>query len=80
MPSLRRLSGREVIRIFESFGFEVISQQGSHVKLRRETGDFGRQTLVVPNHPEIDTGTLRSIMRQAGRYISEAELRDHFYA
>jgi hypothetical protein len=35
MPRLRRLSGSEVIRILEDFGFAVLTQRGSHVKLRR---------------------------------------------
>jgi len=34
MPKLRRLSGDEVIRILERFGFAVYTQKGSHVKLR----------------------------------------------
>ena len=39
-----------------------------------------RQTLTVPIHDEMDTGTLRSILRQASRYVPEVELRDHFYS
>ena len=35
MPKLRRLSGAEVIRIFELFGFVIQAQRGSHAKLRR---------------------------------------------
>ncbi len=77
-PKLRRLSGPEVVIILRSFGFEVISQKGSHAKLRRFTGSGDKQTLTIPIHDELDTGTLRAIMRQAGRYISEEELRPHF--
>ena len=42
MPKLRRLSGADVVAIFEGFGFELVSQRGSHVKLRRVT-ETGKQ-------------------------------------
>ena len=35
MPKIRALSGSELIRIFESLGFSIIGQKGSHVKIRR---------------------------------------------
>ncbi len=44
---LKDLSSKEVVSIFESFGFTVYSQKGSHIKLRRQTA-FGKETLVIP--------------------------------
>lgn len=79
MPSLRRMSGREVIAVFLSFGFEVASHRGSHVKLRRITPHGERQILTIPSHDELDTGTLRATIRQASRYIPLEELRRQFY-
>jgi predicted RNA binding protein YcfA (HicA-like mRNA interferase family) len=79
MPKLKRLSGSDVIKIFASLGFEQIAQRGSHVKLRRVLADGSRQTLTIPAHDELDTGTARAIYRQALRYITEEELRPHFY-
>ena len=80
MPKLKSLSGREVIKTFLSFGFNVAAQKGSHIKLARVQKDGTRQTLTIPNHSEIDKGTLRAIYRQALRYISEDELKPHFYS
>ena len=80
MPKLKNLSGREVIKVLLSFGFEVASQKGSHVKLRRILLDKTKQTLTTPNHPELDAGTLRAIYRQALRYIPDADLRTLFYS
>ncbi len=78
MPKLRRLSGGEVVAILARFGFTVVSQRGSHMKLKRVvTG--GTQTLTVPAHSELDPGTLRAIMQQAARFIPEQDLRPHFY-
>lgn len=77
-PKLRRLSGQQVIRVLRRFGFDVVTQRGSHAKLRRITGSE-RQTLTVPTHRELDVGTLDAIFRQASRYIPPAELRPHFY-
>jgi hypothetical protein len=38
------------------------------------------QILTIPAHSELDTGTLRAIVRQAGRFIPESELKPHFYS
>ena len=78
-PRLRRLSGRDVVTILGRFGFAVHSQRGSHVKLRRAGTGGERQTLTIPLHDELDGGTLTAIMRQASRYVSEEQLRPHFY-
>ena len=80
MPKLRRLSGAEIVSILNRFGFAVYSRRGSHVKLRRELSDDSVQTLTVPAHSELDTGTCRAILRQASRFIPEKELRSHFYS
>ena len=79
MPKLKSLSGREVIKIFEYLGFSVLSQKGSHVKLRKILTDGTSQTLTIPNHKELDKGTLKAILRQAGRYVSEKDLKSYFY-
>ena len=78
MPKLKRLSGKEVIAMLKQFGFEVHSQKGSHVKLRRPSIS-GKETLTVPNHRQLDTGTCRAIYRQACRYIPESDLFRYFY-
>jgi predicted RNA binding protein YcfA (HicA-like mRNA interferase family) len=79
MPKLRTLSGGDLIRMFARFGFREISRRGSHVKLRRVLVNGVRENLTVPSHDELDRGTLQAIYRQASRYITEAELRSHFY-
>ena len=78
MPKLRRLAGRNVLTILHDFGFLQVSQRGSHVKLVREVAGT-RQVLTIPLHTELDSGTLRAIFRQVSRFISEEELRPHFY-
>lgn len=79
MPQLKVLSGPDLVRIFSLFGFTVTAQKGSHIKLLRVAPGGLRQILIVPNHSELDRGTLRAIYRQALRYISEEKLREHFY-
>lgn len=79
MPRLRRLSGGEILQILRDFGFEPLSQRGSHIKVRRLI-DGQAQTLTVPNHREMDRGTLQAIFRQASGFIPETELRGRFYA
>lgn len=59
------LSGRDVIKVLKKIGFEEKRQKGSHIILVKE-GEEGKRAVVVPNHREVDKGTLLEIIRQAG--------------
>jgi len=61
---LPRLSGREVIKALLKTGFKEARQKGSHIILIKQSTK-GKKALVVPNHKEIDKGTLLEIIRQA---------------
>ena len=56
MPKLRRLSGHEVVAILKPFGFLVVAQRGSHMKLKR-IGPDEAQVQTVPAHASLDVGT-----------------------
>lgn len=62
MSKLPQVSGRECIAALQRLGFVAVRQRGSHVTLRRAE-PFAQ--LVVPDHKQLDRGTLRSILRQA---------------
>lgn len=79
MAKLRTLSGKDLLRIFAAFNFQELSQKGSHIKVRRVLPSGIHQTLTIVNHAEVDRGTLHAIYRQALRFITEDELRRHFY-
>ena len=49
-------------------GFIVLRQHGSHLILRRQE-PFTQ--IVVPDHPELDRGTLRAIIRQTGMTVDQ---------
>ena len=62
--SLKPLPYRIVKKKLEAAGFEERPARGSHRKFVKFTRE-GVITAVVPQHREIATGTLRSILRQA---------------
>jgi len=61
MPKLPRISGKEAIKVFETLGFKIVRQRGSHVVMRK--GDRG---CVIPLHKTLAIGTLKSVIKQAG--------------
>jgi len=65
---LPRISGRECVRALAGVGFYTRRQHGSHIILRR---DDPYAQVVVPDHRELDTGTLRAIVRDAGLSVAE---------
>lgn len=55
-------SGKNVIKILtKEFGFFVVSQKGSHVKLKKLT-PHGDIITIVPMHRELARGTLRGVV------------------
>ena len=64
MVKLRVLSGREVCRILAQHGYKEIRQRGSHIIMQKKT-ESSTITIPVPNHKELRSGTLLSIIRQS---------------
>lgn len=62
MPKL--FSAKQTINALRRAGFVIVSQKGSHIKLRGiSKGKL--HTVIVPNHKEIPRGTFSSILDQA---------------
>ena len=68
MSNLPRVSGKECVKALTGVGFFVRRQHGSHLILRRKE-PFTQ--VVVPDHAELDRGTLRAIIRQAGITVDQ---------
>jgi predicted RNA binding protein YcfA (HicA-like mRNA interferase family) len=68
MPALPTLSGRDLVKILESFGWKAVRQRGSHIILVK---DNHIATLSVPDHKEVAKGTLRSLIRAAGITVDD---------
>ena len=68
MPKFPCISGTKAAKALERLGFERRRQRGSHLIMRR-----GSSVCVVPMHREIDPGTLRGVLRQAGVSLEEFE-------
>ena len=62
------LSGRQVVRAFELFGWQVARQASSHIVMTKP-GEL--VTLSVPDHKEVARGTLRSLIRSANLTVDE---------
>lgn len=58
------MSSKEMLKLLKENGFGVISQNGSHVKLKNpETG----KTVIVPYHSkDLKKGLEQAILKQAG--------------
>ena len=68
MSGLPRISGRECAKALGKIGFYLKRQESSHMVFRR---DDPFSQVVLPDHKELDRGTLRAIIRQAGLSVDE---------
>jgi len=61
MSRLPQVSGRDVVRLLHSLGYETLRQRGSHIRLRKTTA-VGEHNLTVPDHKILAKGTLNDIL------------------
>lgn len=78
MSKLRRLSGKEVVAFCEQHNFRIGRQKGSHINLVRIITE-SKQVVTIPNHKEIDRGTLHNVFKKLLPFIPETELKKFFY-
>jgi len=62
------VSGKKCVKVLGKAGFYFKRREGSHITLRRDN-PFAQ--VVVPDHKELDRGTLRAIIRQTGLSVDE---------
>ncbi len=74
MPKLPVLKAKQILKFLANYGFSVVGQTGSHMKLKDNRGAI----VIVPIHSskDIPKGTLLSILRQAG--LTKEQLIEFF--
>lgn len=68
MSKLPVISGADCVRALGKIGFAVHRQRGSHITMVRKDPP---SQATIPNHKELDRGTLRAIIRQTGLAVEE---------
>ena len=71
MPKFfRSISGKDMSKLLNRLGFLLISQKGSHIKLKRSVAGI-TQIVIVPNHKELKPGTFRNILKMAALSLED---------
>ncbi|MGI6435776.1 MAG: type II toxin-antitoxin system HicA family toxin [Syntrophomonadaceae bacterium] len=68
MPPIPVISGQEALKAFNRAGWVYMRRHGSHMILTKSGMNI---TLSIPDHKELDTGTLRSLIRKSGLTVEE---------
>ncbi|HEX9735579.1 MAG TPA: type II toxin-antitoxin system HicA family toxin [Thermoanaerobaculia bacterium] len=68
MSKLPQISGRKCASALEKAGSYFKRQRGSHIVMRRDE-PFAQ--VVVPDHKQLDRGTLRGLLRQADLSVEQ---------
>jgi len=60
MPKMPRdISGDELIKRLEKFGYKVVRRSGSHVRLQKDS-----HLITIPDHQTLKIGTLNGILTE----------------
>lgn len=62
----RDVSGGELARLLETFGYVVTRQKGSHLRLTTQAG--GEHHVTVPDHESLRAGTLNGILKDVAAH------------
>jgi predicted RNA binding protein YcfA (HicA-like mRNA interferase family) len=63
----RSISGDDLVKLLQQFGYRVAKQKGSHMKLT--TTQKGQHHLIVPRHGAIRVGTLHRIISEVAGHL-----------
>jgi predicted RNA binding protein YcfA (HicA-like mRNA interferase family) len=68
MAKLPVISGIKAVKAFNKDGWFVARQTGSHIIMVKAGSEV---TLSVPNHRQLDRGTLRKLTKLAGLTVDD---------
>ena len=58
------MTSREMVKHLKKNGFEIVSQNGSHIKMRNDM--TGHQTVIPYHNVSLKKGLEQAILKQAG--------------
>lgn len=64
----RDIGGRELSQALARYGYRVVHQTGSHIKLTSVIKDKEHH-VTIPAHRSLKTGTLNSILNDVATYL-----------
>jgi predicted RNA binding protein YcfA (HicA-like mRNA interferase family) len=62
----RDVSGPELAKLLEAFGYEVARQKGSHLRLTTQAE--GVHHVTIPNHDALRAGTLNGVLKDVAEH------------
>ena len=76
----RELSGIDLAKLLRPYGYEIVRQSGSHIRLASNLRGF-QHHITIPAHKSIRIGTLAGILTDVAQYlqISRSELEHELF-
>jgi len=69
MPKIPRdISGNELSKILKKYGYDVVRQTGSHIRLISVYKEQEHR-ITIPHHHPIKIGTLNNILNDVAEYL-----------
>ncbi|MEM9339105.1 MAG: type II toxin-antitoxin system HicA family toxin [Bacteroidota bacterium] len=67
----RDVSGKDLIKMLASLGYQSTRQVGSHIRLT--TKENGTHHITIPNHKPLKLGTLSAILKDIGQHFGKTK-------
>jgi predicted RNA binding protein YcfA (HicA-like mRNA interferase family) len=79
MKTPRDINANDLVKALKSFGYEVVRQKGSHIRIRTELNGGHYET--IPNHKPIKIGTLSGILNNIAEHfdMTKEELMEQIF-
>ena len=76
----RDLSGRDFTRLVRRFGYEIVRQEGSHIRLASNCKGKTHH-ITIPDHDVLKVGTLTKAIQRIADYLEmePSELRQTLF-
>ncbi|MEJ2637648.1 MAG: type II toxin-antitoxin system HicA family toxin [Calditrichia bacterium] len=63
----RDISGKELAKRLEKYGYRITRQTGSHLRLTQSSPKMHH--ITIPNHPSLKIGTLNAVLNSVADHL-----------
>ncbi|APB34763.1 YcfA family protein [Gloeomargarita lithophora Alchichica-D10] len=63
----RDITGEALVKALKRFGYKIVRQTGSHIRLTTQSG--GEHHITIPHHSPLKSGTLNAILKDIAAHF-----------